>query len=156
MIEGDLNAINKKFAIVASRWNPTYTEPLLEGALTTLQQNGASPDSLTIVRVTGAFEIPVVCRELARTGNFSAIITIGTLIKGETSHYKLICEAVTQGISAITRETGVPITLGIITAKDETQAAERAGGELGNLGVEAARAAIELANVITELRAHAL
>ena len=152
MIEPRVSVSNKRFAIVASRWNPEYTEKLLQGAVSALAEHGVAGADLTVVRVPGAFEIPFACKKLALTGNYAAIITVGTLIKGETSHYKLICNAVANGISAVGLETGVPVTFGVITAKDEEQAADRAGGRLGNVGREAAIAAIELCTALSEIR----
>ncbi len=151
-IEGTLNASGSRFAIVAGRWNSIFTERLVEGAVDALLRHGASEESITIIRVPGCFEIPLTCREAARNSRFDALIAVGTLIEGETDHYRLIAGDLSAGISAVMRETGVPIAFGAITASNMEQAMARAGAKAGNKGFEAAVAAIEMVNVLAQLR----
>lgn len=151
-IEGNMSASKKKFAIIAARWNEIFTARLLEGAIDALIRHGASESDITVVRVPGCFEIPIVAKELAKKGSYDAVITLGTLIKGETDHYQLIAGELVSGILSAMNETGVPITFGVLTANNLDQATARAGCKAGNKGWEAATAAIEMANVMSELR----
>ena len=151
IIQGELSAANRRFAVVGARWNGMFSEPLIQGAIDALRRHGADDDSITVVRVPGSFEIPLAAAELARSGRFDAIITVGTLIRGETDHYDLIARELSSGLSRVMFETGVPVAFGVVTANSMEQAMARAGGKAGNKGFEAALAAIEMANVLAEI-----
>jgi 6,7-dimethyl-8-ribityllumazine synthase len=146
-VEGDLNAEGMRFAIVVSRWNSFITERLLQGALDALRRSGCRNDDITVVRVPGSFEIPSQSRTLAATGNFDAIITLGCLIRGETTHYEHIATEVTRGIGQSAQETGVPHTYGVLTCENLEQALDRAGLKAGNKGFEAATSAVEMVSL---------
>ena len=146
-IEGSLNAANKKFAIVVSRFNSFITERLLDGALLALRQAGASKDDITVVRVPGAFEIPSASRQLAESGKYDAIVCIGCLLRGDTLHYDVIANEVTRGIGQSAQETGVPHAFGVLTCDTLEQAIDRAGLKAGNKGYEAGLAAVEMASL---------
>lgn len=146
--EGQINAAGKRFGIVAARFNSFIVEHLISGAVDTIVRHGGSKNDISLVHVPGSFEIPLACKKLAESGKLDALVALGAVIRGATSHYDLICAEVTRGIAAIMRETGVPIGFGVITADTIEQAIERAGTKAGNKGVEAALAAIEMSNVI--------
>ncbi|MGH9565493.1 MAG: 6,7-dimethyl-8-ribityllumazine synthase [Candidatus Angelobacter sp.] len=143
-IEGELNAHGMKFGVVVARWNSFITERLLQGALDALRRSGCASDDLTVVRVPGSFEIPSQARTLAESGKYDAIITLGCLIRGETTHYEHIATEVTRGIGQSAQETGVPHTYGVLTCENLEQALDRAGLKAGNKGFEAAISAIEM------------
>jgi 6,7-dimethyl-8-ribityllumazine synthase len=145
--EGDLNAAGMRFAIVVARWNSFITERLLQGALDALRRSGCREQDITVVRVPGSFEIPSQARTLAETGNHDAIITLGCLIRGETTHYEHIATEVTRGIGQSAQETGVPHTYGVLTCENLEQALDRAGLKAGNKGFEAAISAIEMVSL---------
>jgi 6,7-dimethyl-8-ribityllumazine synthase len=151
IIEGALKADGLRFAIVASRWNDLIVSRLISGARDALLRLGAQRDNLTLVRVPGSFEIPLVARKLAESGRYDAIICLGAVIRGETPHFDYLAGEVTSGMAAVSWETGVPVTYGIITAETVEQAINRAGVKSGNKGFEAALAAIEMANLLKEL-----
>ena len=146
-IEGNLNAQGMRFGVVVSRWNSFITERLLQGALDALRRSGASTQDITVVRVPGAFEIPSQARTLAESGKYDAIVTLGCLIRGETTHYEHISTEVTRGIGQSTQETGVPHTYGVLTCENLEQALDRAGLKAGNKGFEAAISAIEMVSL---------
>jgi 6,7-dimethyl-8-ribityllumazine synthase len=146
-VEGGLNAQGMRFAIVVSRWNSFITERLLEGALDGLSRSGCRAQDVTVVRVPGAFEIPSQSRTLAETGRYHAIITLGCLIRGETTHYEHISTEVTRGIGQSAQETGVPHTYGVLTCENLEQALDRAGLKAGNKGFEAAMSAVEMVSL---------
>jgi 6,7-dimethyl-8-ribityllumazine synthase len=145
--EGDLNAEGMRFGIVVSRWNSFITERLLQGALDALRRSGAKSSDIHIVRVPGSFEIPSAARSLAETGTVDAIITLGCLIRGETTHYEHIATEVTRGIGQSAQETGIPHTYGVLTCETLEQAIDRAGLKSGNKGYEAAISAIEMVSL---------
>ncbi len=147
VVEGDLNAQGMSFAIVVSRWNAFITERLLQGALDALTRSGCRAEDITVVRVPGAFEIPSQARTLAGTGRYNAIITLGCLIRGETTHYEHISTEVTRGIGQSAQETGVPHTYGVLTCENLEQALDRAGLKSGNKGFEAAMSAVEMVSL---------
>jgi len=151
IIEGALKADGLRFAIVASRWNDLIVSRLISGARDALLRLGAQRDNLTLVRVPGSFEIPLAARKLAESGRYDAIICLGAIIRGETPHFDYLAGEVTSGMAAVSRETGVPVAYGIITAETVEQAINRAGVKSGNKGFEAAMAAIEMANLLKEL-----
>jgi 6,7-dimethyl-8-ribityllumazine synthase len=152
VIEGNLVATDLRIGIIAARWNAFMGEKLIEAAVDTIVRHGGSKDNVTIVRVPGSFEIPLACKKLIASGPYDAVINLGVLIRGATSHYDLICSQVSKGISDVGLQTGVPCTFGVITADTIEQAIERSGSKAGNKGVEAATAAIEMAQLSKELR----
>ncbi len=150
-VQGKLNADGMRCAIVVSRWNDFVVNRLVSGALDTLERLGGQSDKWSIVRVPGSFEIPLTVQKLAKSGNWDVIICLGALIRGETPHFDYIAAEVTKGIAAVSLDTGVPVTYGVITADTVDQAIDRAGLKAGNKGVEAAMAAVELYNLYREL-----
>ncbi|PYY01429.1 MAG: 6,7-dimethyl-8-ribityllumazine synthase [Acidobacteria bacterium] len=151
-VEGDLNASGMRFGIVVSRWNSFITERLLEGALDCLRRSGAKSSDMRIVRVPGSFEIPSAARLLAESGTVDAVITLGCLIRGETTHYEHIATEVTRGIGQSAQETGVPHTYGVLTCENLEQAIDRAGLKSGNKGWEAAMTAVEMVSLKSKLK----
>jgi 6,7-dimethyl-8-ribityllumazine synthase len=147
-IHGSRHAAGCRFAVVVSRFNDEITAGLLQGALDTLEQAEVSSDDITIVRVPGAFEIPLMAMRLAETGQFDAIVTIGCLIKGDTMHFEYIASACSQGIMQASTTTGVPIAFGVLTTLTEEQAMARSVAGPENKGREAALAAIEMATLL--------
>lgn len=150
-LQGSRHAAGCRFAIVVSRFNEDVTAGLLEGALGTLEQAEVSSEDIAIVRVPGAFEIPLAAMRLAETGQFDAVITIGCLIKGDTMHFEYIASACSQGIMQASTATGVPIAFGVLTTVTEEQAAERSAPGPENKGREAALAAIEMATLFRQV-----
>jgi 6,7-dimethyl-8-ribityllumazine synthase len=148
--EGRLNAEGFSFGIVGSRWNEFISGRLVEGALDALAKLGAREEQVTVYRVPGAFEIPLLALQLAKSHKFDVIICLGTIIRGQTPHFDYIANEVTQGISKAGLDTGVPVVFGIVTADTVDQAIDRAGVKLGNKGFEAAMTAVELANLYKE------
>ena len=146
-LEGGLNARGMRFGVVVSRWNSFITERLLQGALDGLRRSGCRHEDITVVRVPGAFEIPSQARTLAGTGKYDAIVTLGCLIRGETTHYEHISTEVTRGIGQSAQETGVPHTYGVLTCENLEQALDRAGLKAGNKGFEAAVSAVEMVSL---------
>ncbi len=151
IIEGQLTAKGKKFAIVASRFNDFITKKLLEGALDAINRHSGDEKQVEVVWVPGSFEIPVIANKLAKSNKFDAIICLGTVIRGSTPHFDYIASEVTKGIAHIGLATGVPVSFGIITADSLEQAIERAGTKQGNKGADAALSAIEMANVLAQI-----
>ncbi len=149
-IQGRLSAEGLRVAIVASRWNDFVVSRLISGAVDGLERLGASSDSITIVRVPGSFELPFAARRVATTNNYDAIVCLGSIIRGETSHNDYIASEVFKGIAHVSLETNIPIALGVITADSLEQAIDRAGAKSGNKGFEAAMSAVELANLYRE------
>jgi len=147
-IEGQLSAKGKKFGLIASRFNDFITERLLGGALDALKRNGADEANITIVKVPGAFEIPLVAQKMAEKKTYDAIICVGAVIRGATSHYDYVCAEVSKGIASVSLNAGIPILFGILTTDTIEQAIERAGSKAGNKGFESAMAAIEMANIM--------
>jgi 6,7-dimethyl-8-ribityllumazine synthase len=146
-VEGDLSAAGMKFAIVVARWNAVITDRLLDGALDALLRSGAQRRHIEVVRVPGAWEIPVAARTLADRGNLDAIVTLGCLLRGETAHYEAIYNEVARGIGQSQQETGIPHSFGVLTCETLEQALNRAGIKAGNKGFEAALAAIEMVSL---------
>ncbi len=146
-LEGELNALGKRFAIVVSRFNAFITERLLLSAVDGLVRSGAARKDIDMVRVPGAFEIPLAARKLAETGKYDAILCLGCLLRGDTAHYDVIVNEVTRGIGQSAQETGVPHAFGVLTCENLEQAIDRAGLKMGNKGFEAALAAVEMASL---------
>jgi 6,7-dimethyl-8-ribityllumazine synthase len=152
LVEGELSARGLRFALVVSRFNSFITERLLGGALDALRRNGAAADAIDVAKVPGSLEIPVAAREMASSGRYDAVICLGAVIRGETPHFDYVAAESAKGVAAVGRETGVPTIYGILTCNTLEQAINRAGAKSGNKGFDAAMGAIEMANLIKELR----
>jgi 6,7-dimethyl-8-ribityllumazine synthase len=152
MVEGNLTAKGFAFGIVASRFNDFITARLLDGALDALRRHGADEDKITVARVPGSFEIPLVAKRMAASRQYDAVICLGTVIRGATPHFEYIAGEVAKGVAMAGLETGVPIAFGVLTTDSIEQAVERAGTKAGNKGFDAACAAIEMANLLRELK----
>ena len=148
IIEAKLLAEGKKFALVVSRFNDFITERLLEGALDGLLRSGAKDEDIEIVRVPGAFEIPLMAKKMASTARYNAVICLGAVIRGATPHFDYISAEVSKGIAMVSLESEIPVIFGIVTTDTIEQAIERAGTKAGNKGWSAAISAIEMANLI--------
>lgn len=146
-IQGSLVATGLRLAIVTTRWNHFITDRLVEGALDTIERHGGDATATALIKVPGAFEIPLVVSQLAKSGKYDAIIAIGAVIRGSTPHFDYVAGEATKGISQVSVATGVPVAFGVITADSIEQAIERAGTKMGNKGAEAALVAIEMANL---------
>ena len=146
-LEGDLSASGMRFAIVVARWNAVITDRLLQGALDALLRSGARREDIHIVRVPGSWEIPGAARQLAETGQYDSVVTLGCLLRGETAHYEAIYNEVARGIGQSQQETGIPHSFGVLTCDSLEQALDRAGLKSGNKGFEAAAAAIEMVSL---------
>ena len=146
-VEGDLSAHGMRFAIVVSRWNAVITDRLLQGALDGLYRSGAARRDVQVIRVPGAWEIPLAARKAAAGGQVDAVITLGVLLRGETAHYEAIYNEVSRGIGQSQQETGIPHAFGVLTCENLEQALNRAGIKAGNKGFEAAIAAIEMVSL---------
>ncbi len=151
-ITGDRSARELRCALVVSEFNPLVTHGLLEQALATLEEQGADPQQITVVRVPGAFELPLTAKRLAVSGQFETIICLGAVIRGETSHDELVSDAAARGIMQVSLETGIPIIFGVVTAETVDQALDRARPGERNRGRAAALAAIEMATLIRCLK----
>ncbi|MCK9174237.1 MAG: 6,7-dimethyl-8-ribityllumazine synthase [Desulforhopalus sp.] len=150
-IEGSLNADGKKFAIVVSRFNSFIVEKLLEGALDILMRSGAKGDDIDVVHVPGAFELPLLAKKMAESRKYDAIIGLGVVIRGATSHYDIVVNETSKGLAQVSLSTGVPVLFGVVTTETIEQAIERSGTKAGNKGADVAAAAIEMANLISIL-----
>ncbi len=150
-IEGDLNVRDARFAIIATRFNDFIVESLIKGAVHCLRQHGATDASIEIIRVPGAFELPVVARKVAESRRHDGIIALGAVIRGGTPHFDFVAGECISGISAVARDTGVPIGFGILTTDTIEQAIERAGTKAGNKGAEATLAVIQTVNLLRDL-----
>ena len=150
-INGYLKADNLKFGIVVSRFNSLITEKLLEGAIDCIVRHGGNTENITVVRVPGAFEIPLIAKKMAKSGKYDAIICLGAVIRGSTPHFDYVASEVSKGIALVGLETEVPISFGILTTDTLEQAIERAGTKMGNKGFDAALSAIEMVNVLKNL-----
>ena len=151
IVEGDLRVGDLRIALVASRFNETVVERLVTGAVEALVARGAARHGLELVRVPGAFDLPPVVRRIANSGRFDAVIALGAVIRGETAHFDYVAGECAAGLARIADETGVPVAFGVLTTDTEEQAFERAGGSEGNRGADAARVAVELANLMRRL-----
>ncbi len=152
VVEGNLTAKGLSFGIVASRFNEFITARLLDGALDALRRHGAEDERITVVRVPGSFDIPLLAKKLASSRQYDAIICLGTVIRGATPHFEYIASEVAKGIAMTGLETGVPIAFGVLTTDSIEQAVERAGTKGGNKGFDAACSAIEMVNLLRELK----
>ncbi|MFB5675516.1 6,7-dimethyl-8-ribityllumazine synthase [Paenibacillus terreus] len=145
--EGNLVSSGLKYGIVVGRFNEFITNKLLSGALDALKRHGAADEEISVAWVPGAFEIPLIAQKMAESGKFDAVITLGTVIRGSTTHYDYVCNEVAKGVAAINLKTGIPVIFGIVTTENIEQAIERAGTKAGNKGWDSAVAAIEMANL---------
>lgn len=150
-LQGKLDASGLRFAIVASRWNDFVVSRLIGGAIDGLERLGAVSDAITVVKVPGSFELPAILKRVAASGKYDAIICVGAIIRGETSHNEYIAAEVFKGIAQISMESDVPVSLGVITTDTLEQAIDRAGAKSGNKGFDAALAAVEMARLCGEL-----
>ncbi|GAA3537015.1 6,7-dimethyl-8-ribityllumazine synthase [Zobellella aerophila] len=152
VIEGQIAAPKAKVAIVVARFNSFINDSLVQGALDVLKRQGqVADDNITLIRVPGAVEIPLVCKKLAKTGNYDAIIALGCVIRGGTYHFDLVANENSKGLAAVMMEHEMPIAFGVLTTENIEQAIERAGTKAGNKGAEAALSALEMINVLHEL-----
>ena len=151
IIQGELQAKGLKFAVVVSRFNDFITGKLLDGAVDALIRHGAKEEDIDVVKVPGAFEIPLVAKKMASKGQYNAVICLGTVIRGATPHFEYVAAEVSKGVASASLETGVPIAFGVITSDTIEQAVERAGTKSGNKGFDAAITAIEMAQVMKKL-----
>jgi 6,7-dimethyl-8-ribityllumazine synthase len=149
-IQGRLNAEGLRVAIVASRWNDFIVSRLIGGATDALERLGASTDAITIIRVPGSFELPIAAKRAALSDEYDAVICLGVVIRGDTSHNEYIAAEVIKGVAQVSLETNLPITLGVVTADNLEQAIDRAGAKSGNKGFDAAMTAVELVNLFRE------
>lgn len=150
-IEGQLNAQGMKIAIVASRFNDFIVQHLVEGAIDYLTRHGASPDDITVIRVPGAYELPIVCKKLAAFSQYSGIIALGAVIRGSTPHFDYVCAEASKGIAQVSLQSGLPVGFGLLTCDTLEQAIERAGAHAGNKGAETAAAVVETIRVMEQL-----
>lgn len=151
-VRGGLDARGLRIAVVASSFNRFVTSKLAEGACRGLMASGLEETDLYVAWVPGAFELPIAASEMARTGKWDALVCVGAVIRGETSHFDFVAGEAARGIAAASRETGVPIAFGVLTTDTEEQALERAGGKAGDKGYEAALTAIEMANLLRRVK----
>ena len=151
IIEGNITAEGLRFAIVASRFNEFITGKLLEGALDMLRRHGAAEETVDVAWVPGAFEIPLAAKKLAASGKYDAVICVGAVIRGATSHYDYVCSEVSKGVAQAGLSTGVPVIFGVVTTENIEQAVERAGTKAGNKGADGAMAAMEMANLLKKI-----
>ena len=151
VLEGKLVATKGKFAIVGSRFNEFIVSKLISGAEDTLVRHGVDTDDITLVWVPGAFEIPIVAKKMAASGKYDAVLCLGAVIKGSTSHYDYVCAEVSKGTAMVGLETGVPTLFGVLTTDNIEQAIERAGTKAGNKGYDVACSAIEMVNLMKNI-----
>ncbi|MBR6887143.1 MAG: 6,7-dimethyl-8-ribityllumazine synthase [Selenomonadaceae bacterium] len=151
--EGIISGRDLKFAIVVARFNDFITSKLLDGALDALKRHETPDENISVARVPGAFEIPLIAKKMASTGNFDAIICLGAVIRGATTHYDYVCNEVSKGIAQVGLQSGVPTIFGIVTTENIQQAIERAGTKSGNKGYDAAISAMEMANLLKAMDA---
>lgn len=150
-IEGDLTLKGKRFGIIAARFNSFIVESLLDGAIDTLKRHGATDADLTLVRVPGAFEMPIVAARMAASKNYDVIIALGAVIRGGTPHFDYVAGECVKGLAQASMQHDVPVAFGVLTVDSIEQAIERAGTKAGNKGAEAAMSAIEMANLLENL-----
>ena len=150
-ISGDLVAQGLKFAFVVARFNELIGERLLEGALDTFQRHGGNPDDVVVIRVPGAYEIPLAAKKIAGKGFYDAVICLGAVIRGETPHFDYVAANAASGISTVSLESGIPISFGILTTDTIEQAIERSGTKSGNQGRNATLTAIEMASLLGKI-----
>ncbi|MBE9486558.1 MAG: 6,7-dimethyl-8-ribityllumazine synthase [Desulfuromonadales bacterium] len=148
IIEGKLDATGFRFGLIVSRFNSFICDRLLEGAIDTLTRHGAEELQLSVVRVPGAFEIPLLAKKMAESGKYDAIICLGAVIRGATPHFEYVSSEVSKGVASVSLDSGLPVAFGVLTTDSVEQAIERAGTKAGNKGAEAAMSAIEMVNLM--------
>jgi len=153
ILEGDLVARDLRIAVLAARFNDLVVEGLVRGALDTLRRHGASDKQIDLVRVPGAFDMPLVARKLAQSRRYDAIVALGCVIRGQTSHFDYVAGQCAAGLAAVQSDTGVPVAFGVLTTETLEQALDRAGAKAGNKGADAALCAIELVQLLKKLGA---
>lgn len=151
LFQGNLVAAKGKYAIVVSRFNEFITGKLLGGAIDGLERHGVKSSDIDTAWVPGAFEIPLIAQKLAASGKYNAVITLGAVIRGSTTHYDYVCNEVAKGVAKVQLDTGVPVVFGIVTTENIEQAIERAGTKSGNKGYDAAITAIEMTNLLANI-----
>ncbi|WP_130868634.1 6,7-dimethyl-8-ribityllumazine synthase [Intestinimonas massiliensis (ex Afouda et al. 2020)] len=149
--EGKLVSSDIKVGIVVARFNEFITSKLLSGAMDGLLRHNVKEEDIQVAWVPGAFEIPLIASKMAKSGRYDAVICLGAVIRGSTSHYDYVCNEVSKGIAAVSLETGIPVLFGVLTTENIEQAIERAGSKAGNKGSECAEGAIEMVNLIREM-----
>ncbi|MFT4769110.1 MAG: 6,7-dimethyl-8-ribityllumazine synthase [Glaciecola sp.] len=150
-IEGTMTHTTGRYALLVGRWNSFVVEHLLEGAVDTLKRHGVAEAQITVIRVPGAFEIPLACQRLAKTGDYDAIIALGAVIRGGTPHFEHVAGECTKGIAQVSLNQDIPIAFGVLTVDSIEQAIERSGTKAGNKGVEAALSALEMVSLLGQL-----
>lgn len=150
-VEGDFSAPSGRFSLIVGRWNSFVVEHLLQGAIDTHKRHGVSEEQLTIVRVPGAFEIPLACQRVAKSGEYAAIIALGAVIRGGTPHFEHVAGECTKGMAQVSLAHDIPIAFGVLTVDSIEQAIERSGTKAGNKGAEAASSALEMVNLLSNL-----
>ncbi|HBO12082.1 MAG TPA: 6,7-dimethyl-8-ribityllumazine synthase [Halieaceae bacterium] len=150
-LEGDFTGGDGRYALVVGRWNSFVVEHLLDGAVDTLRRHGVSDKQMTIIRVPGAFEIPLVCEKAAASGDYDAIIALGAVIRGGTPHFEHVAGECTKGIAQVSLQHGLPVAFGVLTVDSIEQAIERSGTKAGNKGAEAASSALEMVSLLKQL-----
>ena len=150
--QGELHGAGLRIALVVSRFNEVVTSRLLAGARSALERNGVADDDVDVAWVPGAFELPVIARRLAESRRYDAVVCLGAVIRGETPHFEYVAAEAARGIGDVARDTGVPTIFGVLTPNTLEQALERAGGKAGNKGYDAAISAVEMANLLRQLR----
>ena len=151
-VVGQLQAAGLRFGVVCSRFNEIFVDRLLDGAVDCLRRHGAAEDDITVVRTPGAFELPVATKAMAESGDYDAIIALGVIIEGETTHGEHIAVEVASGLARVSTDTGVPVQHGVLCVQNQDQAIARCGSKSGNRGFDAAMAAIETASLISQLK----
>jgi len=152
VVEGQLSSEGFRFAIIVSRFNDFICSRLMEGAMDALIRHGSDEEKIFIIKVPGAFEMPLAAKKLVQGGLYDAVICLGAVIRGATPHFDYVAAEVSKGIASVALESDIPVTFGVLTTDNLEQAIERAGSKSGNKGYEAAMAAIEMANLFKELR----
>jgi len=151
-LNGGIDGVGLRVAVVAARFNHVITKNLMEGALSTLTQYGVRDGDISTAWVPGSFELPLAAKTFAESGRYDAVICLGAVIRGETSHYDMVCNQAASGIAAVGRDTGIPTMFGVLTTENMEQAINRSGGKVGNLGSDCAVGAIESARLIQAIK----
>jgi 6,7-dimethyl-8-ribityllumazine synthase len=152
ILEGNISAKGFSFGIVASRFNDFISSKLIEGAMDALNRHGVDENKVSIVKVPGSFEIPITAKRLAQSGKYDAVICLGAVIRGATPHFEYISAEVAKGIATVSLESNIPVTFGVLTTDNLEQAIERAGSKVGNKGWDAAVAAMEMVNLLGQIK----
>lgn len=150
-IEAEIGSIDGNIAILVTRWNSFITDNLLSGSLRALQRNDINESQISVIRVPGAFELPLAAQRAAQTGTYKAVIALGCVIRGGTPHFEYVCAGATEGLNRVQLDTGVPVTFGVLTVDDAEQAIERSGEDPNNKGEEAALTALEMVRLLDQI-----